>query len=78
MVTFDAADPGTCLRLDNIFLFRRGLLTILVGTLLAIGLAYGLLVGISTFDTEVLSRSKPTLLDLGIAVAAGSISGYAR
>jgi len=37
-----------------------------------------LLVGISTFDTEVLSRSKPTLLDLGIAVAAGSISGYAK
>jgi len=45
-----------------------------VGTLLAIGLAYGLelLVGISTFDTEVLSRS--TLLDLGIAVAAGSVA----
>jgi uncharacterized hydrophobic protein (TIGR00271 family) len=66
--------------IGNIFLFRRGLLTILVGTLLAIGLAYSLelLVGISTFDTEVLSRSKPTLLDLGIAVAAGSISGYAK
>ncbi|PAX54317.1 DUF389 domain-containing protein [Brunnivagina elsteri] len=64
----------------NILLFRRGLLSIVVGTLLAIGLAYTLesLVGISTFDTEVLSRSKPTLLDLGIALAAGSISGYAK
>lgn len=43
-------------------------------------LAYSLelLVGISTFHAEVLSRSKPTLLDLGIAVTAGSISGYAK
>ncbi|BAZ09052.1 hypothetical protein NIES4071_08580 [Calothrix sp. NIES-4071] len=64
----------------NILLFRRGLIAIVCGTLLSIGLAYGLelIVGISTFDTEVLSRSKPTLLDLGIAVTAGSISGYAK
>jgi uncharacterized hydrophobic protein (TIGR00271 family) len=64
----------------NILLFRRGLIAIVFGTLLSIGLAYSLelLVGISTFDTEVLSRSKPTLLDLGIAVTAGSISGYAK
>ncbi|RUT04324.1 hypothetical protein DSM106972_045520 [Dulcicalothrix desertica PCC 7102] len=64
----------------NIILFRRGLIAIVFGTLLSIGLAYALelLVGISIFDTEVLSRSKPTLLDLGIAVTAGSISGYAK
>ncbi|MBW4511534.1 MAG: DUF389 domain-containing protein [Scytonematopsis contorta HA4267-MV1] len=64
----------------NILLFRRGLIAIVFGTLLSIGLAYciELLVGISTFDTEVLSRSKPTLLDLGIAVTAGSIGGYAK
>ncbi len=64
----------------NVLLFRRGLIATVLGTLLSIGLAYSLdlLVGISTFDTEVLSRSKPTLLDLGIAVAAGSISGYAK
>ncbi|AKG20097.1 DUF389 domain-containing protein [Calothrix sp. 336/3] len=64
----------------NILLFRRGLIAIVFGTLLSIGLAYTLemLVGISAFDTEVLSRSKPTLLDLGIAVTAGSISGYAK
>lgn len=64
----------------NILLFRKGLIAIIFGTLLSIGLAYTLelVIGISTFETEVLSRSKPTLLDLGIAVVAGSISGYAK
>lgn len=63
----------------NLPLFRQGLLAVLVGTVLAIVLAagLGLLTGISSFGSEVLSRSKPTLLDLGIAVAAGGISGYA-
>ncbi|MBD1864908.1 DUF389 domain-containing protein [Trichocoleus sp. FACHB-46] len=64
----------------NVVLFRKGLISLLVGTLLAIVLAWslGLLVGIASFGSEVLSRSKPTLLDLGIAVAAGGISGYAK
>jgi uncharacterized membrane protein len=50
------------------------------GTLLAVALAWcsGLLVGIPSYGSEVLSRSEPTLLDLGIAVAAGGISGYAK
>jgi uncharacterized hydrophobic protein (TIGR00271 family) len=64
----------------NVLLFRRGLIAIIFGTLLSIGLAYSLesLVRISTFDNEVLSRSKPTLLDLGIAVTADSVGGYAK
>lgn len=64
----------------NAPLFRQGLVSITVGTLLAIALAWslGLLVGIPSFGSEVLSRSKPTLLDLGIAVTAGGISGYAK
>ncbi|MGA7933880.1 MAG: DUF389 domain-containing protein [Kovacikia sp.] len=64
----------------NIPLFRQGLSAVIVGTILAVALAVGLglLTGISTFGSEVLSRSKPTLLDLGIAVAAGGISGYAK
>jgi uncharacterized hydrophobic protein (TIGR00271 family) len=66
--------------IGNIALFRQGLVTVVIGTLLAVGLAagLGLLTGISTFGSEILSRSKPTLLDLGIAVAAGGISGYAK
>ncbi|MBW4515865.1 MAG: DUF389 domain-containing protein [Timaviella obliquedivisa GSE-PSE-MK23-08B] len=64
----------------NIVLFRRGLVAVAVGTALAVVLAWmlGKLVGISNFDSEVLARSEPTLLDLGIAVAAGGVSGYAK
>jgi uncharacterized membrane protein len=43
---------------------------------LACGL--GWLVSLANFGSEVLARSEPTLLDLGIAIAAGGISGYAK
>jgi uncharacterized hydrophobic protein (TIGR00271 family) len=64
----------------NVILFRRGLISVAVGTLSAIILAWSLgsMAGISTFSDEILARSKPTLLDLGIAIAAGSIGGYAK
>lgn len=64
----------------DLILFRRGLISVAVGTLLAVTIAWllGYWVGISTFSSEILARSKPTLLDLGIAIAAGSISGYAK
>lgn len=58
----------------------KGLIAIVVGTLLAVALAslLGSLVGLPEFGSEVVARSKPTLLDLGIAVAAGGISGFAK
>ena len=64
----------------NVLLFRKGLTAILVGTLLAITLAFfvGYLVRLPEFGSEIISRSQPTLLDLGIAVAAGGISGFAK
>ncbi len=64
----------------NIVLFRKGLIAIVVGTLLAIFLAWllGSLVRLPEFGSEVFARSEPTLLDLGIAVAAGGISGFAK
>ncbi|MBD0262856.1 MAG: DUF389 domain-containing protein [Tolypothrix sp. T3-bin4] len=64
----------------NVRLFRLGLIAVVIGTLIAVAIAcsLGSLVGISNFGSEVLSRSKPTLLDLGIAVVAGAISGYAK
>lgn len=64
----------------NLVLFRRGLMAVAIGSGLAVGLSAGLgwLTGISMFGSEVLSRSKPTLLDLAIAVAAGALSGYAK
>lgn len=64
----------------NIALFRQGVAAIAVGTFLSIAIAYsiGILVRIPAYGSEVLARSAPNLLDLGIAVAAGSISGYAK
>jgi uncharacterized hydrophobic protein (TIGR00271 family) len=64
----------------EVLLFRRALVSIIVGTALSIGISWflGYLTGIPEFGSEVLSRSKPNLLDLGIAVAAGAISGYAK
>lgn len=64
----------------DIVLFRRGIISVLIGTLLAVVLSYcvGYLAGISTFGSEILARSKPNLLDIGIAIVAGGISGYAK
>lgn len=64
----------------NVLLFRKGLIALAVGTVLAIFIAcfLGAVIQIPDFGSEVLSRSKPTLLDLGIAIAAGGISGYAK
>ncbi|MEH2370569.1 DUF389 domain-containing protein [Nostoc sp.] len=64
----------------DITLFRKGIIAVVVGTMLAVAIAFtlGLLVGLPSYGSEVLARSRPTLLDLGIAVAAGGISGYAK
>lgn len=64
----------------NVVLVRKGLTAIAVGTVLATVLAMllGFLVRLPEFGSEVIARSKPNLLDLGIAVAAGGISGFAK
>ncbi len=64
----------------NINLFRKGVVAVIVGTFLSIIIAcgIGMLVRIPSYGNEVLARSAPNLLDLGIAVAAGSVSGYAK
>ncbi len=61
-------------------LFRQGIIAIGIGTLIAVAISFSLgkLVGIPSYGSEVLARSEPTLLDLGIAIVAGSISGYAK
>lgn len=61
-------------------LFRKGMIAISIGTLLAIAISFSLgkLVGLPSYGSEVLARSQPTLLDLGIAIVAGSLSGYAK
>ena len=64
----------------NVSLFRKATISVVVGTLLSVAIAWGLatVVSLPSFGSEILSRSQPTLLDLGIAVAAGAISGYAK
>lgn len=64
----------------NIALFRQALVSLCIGILLAIIISccLGKFVGLPTYGSEILARSRPNLLDLGIAVAAGSISGYAK
>ncbi len=61
-------------------LLRRALLTAGAGALIAIALSWGIGVAVSlgSFGSEVLSRTRPNLLDLGIALAAGAVAGYAK
>lgn len=61
-------------------LFRTGLLSVAIGTLLAILISWflGVLTGIASFGSEIWARTQPTLLDLGIAVTAGGIGGYGK
>ncbi len=61
-------------------LVRQSLFSIALGTVAAISLAWtlGRIVGIPEFGSEVLGRSQPNLIDLGIAVVAGGLSGFAK
>ncbi|MGF1673918.1 MAG: DUF389 domain-containing protein [Rivularia sp. (in: cyanobacteria)] len=64
----------------NVKLFRTASRAVSLGSAIAIGLAWiiGLLSGISSYGSEILARSQPNLLDLGIAIVAGGLSGYAK
>lgn len=66
--------------IGNAQLFRTGVISVAGGTLIAVACSWiiGTLTGITTFGSEILSRTQPNLLDLGIAVAAGGIAGYAK
>lgn len=61
-------------------LIRASILSLAVGSLLAIAISalIGMLTGIAQFGSEVMARTQPTLLDLGIAVTAGALAGVAK
>lgn len=61
-------------------MIRRSLLTAFVGVLIAIGTSalLGVVAAASTYGSEVASRTRPNLFDLGIAVTAGAVAGIAR
>lgn len=64
----------------NLVLFRTGILSIIVGTGIGVGVSFllGRLVGLPEWGSEVLARTQPNLLDLGVALAAGGIGAFAR
>ncbi|GAB4283109.1 MAG: DUF389 domain-containing protein [Oscillatoriaceae cyanobacterium] len=63
-------------------LFRKSFTTVVAGSILGISLAWliGRVVNLpaSEFGSEIQSRIQPNLVDLGVAIAAGAISGFAK
>ncbi|MDS3860287.1 DUF389 domain-containing protein [Thermosynechococcaceae cyanobacterium BACA0444] len=65
--------------IGDLALFRLACTAIVVGTFTAIVISssLGLITSIPIYGSEIMARSQPNLLDLGIAVAAGAVGGYA-
>ena len=65
--------------MGNRKLLRRSSLTVIKGILLAIALSWIVttVIGLDTVDSEILARIKPTLIDFGIAMAAGAVGAWA-
>jgi uncharacterized hydrophobic protein (TIGR00271 family) len=59
---------------------RASAISLSVGAILAVGIASLLAraTGLTILGSEVMSRTRPNLLDLGIAIAAGAVGGFAR
>ncbi|NEO97327.1 MAG: DUF389 domain-containing protein [Symploca sp. SIO2E9] len=66
----------------NFQMVSKSLTTVGIGTLVAVVMAWmvGRIVGLpaSEFGREILSRTQPNLADLGVAIAAGAVSGFAK
>jgi uncharacterized hydrophobic protein (TIGR00271 family) len=60
-------------------LFIRSLLTLVTGVGLVVGVAYLSveILGLRLVGSEILDRTRPTLLDLGVALAAGGAGAFA-
>ena len=66
--------------MGNRKLLRRSSLTLLQGLILTIVVSYltASLIGLETVDSEILSRTNPTLIDFGIALAAGMAGAFTQ
>ncbi|MFZ9736431.1 MAG: DUF389 domain-containing protein [Prochlorotrichaceae cyanobacterium] len=64
----------------DLVLFRQSAISLICGTVIGITLSWGLgtIVDLPEFGSEVLARTRPNLIDLGIAIVAGMIAGYAK
>ncbi len=60
--------------------FMRALRTLLVGVAIGVSISVlvGWLVNMPSFGTEVITRTNPNLLDLGVALAAGGVAMFAK
>jgi uncharacterized hydrophobic protein (TIGR00271 family) len=61
-------------------LIRTSVLALALGSLLAVAISatLGWVSGVAQLGSEVMARTQPTLLDLGIALAAGALAGIAK
>jgi uncharacterized hydrophobic protein (TIGR00271 family) len=61
-------------------LFKKAMTSLIGATILALFLSYftGIIVGIPEYGSELLARTQPNLVDLGIALTAGGISAFAK
>ncbi|MBD1915135.1 MULTISPECIES: TIGR00341 family protein [Cyanophyceae] len=61
-------------------LIRASILALAVGSFLSVIIAalLGAVTGVAQFGSEVMARTQPTLLDLGIAITAGALAGVAK
>ncbi|MDJ0800463.1 MAG: TIGR00341 family protein [Calothrix sp. MO_167.B12] len=66
--------------MGNRRLLRRSSLTILTGVILTIFIAFlsTLVLGLKNISPEISSRANPTLIDLGVALAAGAAGAFAN
>lgn len=61
-------------------LLRRSSFTLLTGILMTIATAMAIahLIGLKTLNPEIMARVHPTLIDLGVAIAAGAAGAFAK
>ncbi|MCT0224885.1 DUF389 domain-containing protein [Synechococcus sp. CS-1328] len=61
-------------------MFLRALRTLLLGVVICVLLAIGVghLVAFPSFGSEVMNRTSPNLLDLGVALVAGAVAMFAK
>ena len=66
--------------MGNRKLLRRSSFTVFKGIVLTITVSWVVttIIGLETVDTEIMSRVKPTLIDFGIAMAAGAAGAFAN
>lgn len=66
--------------MGNRRLMKRAGLSVVTSVLLTVGTAYCIcsIIGLNTLNAEILARTRPTLIDLAIGLAAGAAGSFAK